>query len=101
MGATPNADPTSGRVYLDKWGLGVVNPMAGMDVGVQGQVQLDSKHGGEYIQLLFPVPVRLTLLTFASVGLGDDVELFADAHLSISMRCFRVRSPFGTFRRSG
>ena len=101
MGATPNADPTSGRVYLDKWGLGVVNPIAGKDVGVQGQVQLDGTHGGEYIQLLFPVPVRLTLLTFASVGLGDDVELFADGAPVDLDALFPGEVDSGHFERSG
>jgi hypothetical protein len=78
VGSTPSADPTSARAYLDKWGLGVLNPSAGTDVGVQGQVQLDGKHGGEYLRLEFPEPMRLTLLTFASVGLSDDFDLLAD-----------------------
>ena len=81
VGLTPSADPTSARAYLDKWGLGVLNPLAGKDVGVQGQVQLDGKHGGEYLRLEFPTAVRLTLLTFASVSPGEDIELLADGVL--------------------
>jgi hypothetical protein len=78
IGSAPSDDPTSARAYLDKWGVGVLNPSAGKDVGLQGQVQLDGKHGGECLRLEFPAPVRLTLLTFASVSFGEDVELLAD-----------------------
>jgi hypothetical protein len=78
VGFAPSSDPSSARAYLDKWGLGVLNPTMGKDAGVQGQVQLDGKHGGEYLRLEFPVAVRLTRLTFASVGLSDDFDLLAD-----------------------
>ena len=78
IGSDPSADVNSARPFLDKWGLGVRNPAAGNDVGVQGQVQLDGKHGGEYLRLEFPVAVRLTYLTFSSVGLYDDFTLLAD-----------------------
>jgi hypothetical protein len=81
VGFTPSADPNSARAYLDKWGLGVLNPKAGKDVGVQGQVILDGTNGGERLRLEFPAPVRLTLLTFAMVGLGDDFDLLADGVL--------------------
>jgi hypothetical protein len=80
VGSAPSADVNSARVYLDKWGLGVLNPGAGKDVGVQGQVQLDGKNGGEYLRLEFPSPIRLTYLTFSSVGLTDDFELLADGN---------------------
>jgi len=78
VGAAPSTDPTSGWAFLDKWGLGVFNRSLAKDVGVQGQVQLDGRHGGEYIRLEFSVPVRITLLTFASVSTGESVELLAD-----------------------
>jgi hypothetical protein len=81
VGSAPSADVNSARAYLDKWGLGVLNPKAGKDVGVQGQVQLDGKNGGEYLRLEFPEPVRLTYLTFSSVGSTDDFELLADGNL--------------------
>ncbi|MFO7907230.1 MAG: PEP-CTERM sorting domain-containing protein [Pirellulaceae bacterium] len=78
IGCTPNADVDSAKAYLDKWGLGVLNPQAGRDTGIQGQVQLNGKNGGEYLRLEFPLPVQLTKLTFASVGLADTVTLLAD-----------------------
>ena len=80
VGSAPSPDASSARAYLDKWGLGVLNPGAGKDVGVQGQVQLDGKCGGEYLRLEFPAPVRLTYLTFSSVGLADDFFLVADGN---------------------
>jgi hypothetical protein len=78
VGNNPNADPTTSHAYLDKWGLGVMNPNAGPDKGIQGQVQLDGKSGGEYLRLQFTVPVQLTFLTFSSVGILDSFELLAD-----------------------
>jgi hypothetical protein len=78
VGSTPSADPQSAQVYLDKWGLGVWNPQVGKDTGVHGQVELDGKNGGEYLRLEFDVPVQLTYLTFASVGLSDKFGLWAD-----------------------
>jgi hypothetical protein len=81
IGSAPSADATTARAYLDKWGLGVLNPAAGKDIGVQGQVQVDGRHGGEYLRLEFEVPVHLTLLTFASVSKGEDVEILADGAL--------------------
>jgi hypothetical protein len=79
MGANPTNDPNSARVYLDKWGLGVLNPkVSNGDRGIQGQIQLDGKNGGEYIRMEFPTAVRLTLLTFASVSKIEDVEILAD-----------------------
>ncbi|MFW6114245.1 MAG: hypothetical protein ACOC7K_00725 [bacterium] len=75
---TPKADVHSANAYLDKWGLGVFNPQAGQDTGIQGQVQLDGKNGGECLRLEFPLPVQLRNLTFASVGLADTVSLLAD-----------------------
>lgn len=78
VGYTPSSDVTSARAYLDKWGLGVLNPKSGKDVGIQNQVQLDGKSGGEYLRLVFEAPVRITLLTFASVGIGEDFDLQAD-----------------------
>ncbi len=77
-GSNPGSSPQAARAYLDRWGLGVLNPMVGNDVGVQGQVQLDGRNGGEYIRLEFPEEVRLTYLTFASVGLTDQFGLLAD-----------------------
>ena len=56
------------RAYLDKWGLGLWNPGVGSDVGVQGQVQLDGKNGGEYLRPEFAVPVQLTYSTFCVGG---------------------------------
>lgn len=82
IGANPTNDPTSARVYLDKWGLGVLNPSVSKgDRGIQGQVQLDGKNGGEYIRLEFPTAVRLTSLTFASVSKIEDVDILADGAL--------------------
>ncbi len=78
VGCTPSWDENSAKAYMDKWGLGVFNSQAGTDKGVQGQVQLDGKNGGEYLRLEFPVAVQLTYLTFASVGLADRFELVAD-----------------------
>jgi len=78
LGHNPSNDPKSARVFLDKWGLGVLNPAAGKDVGIQGQVQLDGRHGGEFIRMEFATAVRITLLTFASVGVGEGFELYAD-----------------------
>jgi hypothetical protein len=78
VGCAPSLDDTSARAYLDKWGLGVLNPQVGLDTGVVGQVQLDGRNGGEYLRLEFSAPVRLTYLTFASVGLTDKFELLAD-----------------------
>jgi hypothetical protein len=78
IGNVPNANPTGPRAYLDKWGLGVLNPSAGSDKGVQGQVQLDGKNGGEFLRLEFAEAVQLTFLTFSSVGLFDSFQLFAD-----------------------
>ena len=80
IGSDPSANPATPHAYLDKWGLGVLNPSAGADKGVQGQVQLDGKNGGEYLRLQFTVPVQLTFLTFSSVGLLDAFELFADGN---------------------
>jgi len=77
-GNAPSADPNSARAYLDKWGIGVLNPAVGTDRGIQGQVQMDGQRGGEYIRLEFAVPVRLTYLTFASVGTIDTFQLTAD-----------------------
>lgn len=78
IGCTPAWDEQSARAYLDKWGLGVFNQQAGADTGVQGQIQLDGKNGGEYLRLEFPVAVQLTHLTFSSVGLADKFGLLAD-----------------------
>ncbi len=78
VGSAPSADASTARPYLDKWGVGVLNPAAGRDVGVQGQVQVDGRHGGEYLRLEFAVPVRLTYLTFSSVGIYDEFALLAD-----------------------
>jgi hypothetical protein len=78
VGNDPSGDAYSASAYLDKWGLGVFNPVAGKDTGVQGQVELDGRNGGEYLRLEFEVPVQLTHLTFASVGLGDKFSLVAD-----------------------
>ena len=71
--------PQDAKAYMAKWGLGVLNPQAGSDKGVTGQVQLDGTNGGEFIQLEFPTEVRLTYLTFASVGIGDKFSLKADS----------------------
>ncbi len=78
IGSVPNVDPSAPHAYLDKWGLGVLNPAAGSDKGIQGQVQLDGKSGGEFLRLEFAEAVQLTFLTFSSVGLFDSFELFAD-----------------------
>ena len=78
IGSDPSADANTARPYLDKWGVGVLNPAAGRDVGVQGQVQVDGRHGGEYLRLEFAAPVRLTYLTFSSVGIYDEFALLAD-----------------------
>jgi hypothetical protein len=78
LGSAPSNDPLTAHAYLDKWGLGVKSPSAGMDLGVQGQVQLDSKSGGEFLRLEFPEEVQLTYVTFASVGLTDQFGLEAD-----------------------
>ncbi len=78
VGCTPNWDPQSAKAYLDHWGLGVFNEQVGLDLGVQGQVQLDGTDGGEYLRLEFQVPVKLTCLIFASVGLTDKFGLVAD-----------------------
>ena len=80
VGSNPNADPTTSHAYLDKWGLGVFNPNAAVNKGVQGQVQLDGSSGGEYLRLQFTVPVQLTFLTFSSVGILDSLELLADGN---------------------
>lgn len=80
-GFAPSSDPSSARAYLDKWGLGVLNPTMGKDAGVLGQVLIDGRHGGEYMRLEFPEAIRLTYLIFASVGLGDDFDLLADGNL--------------------
>jgi hypothetical protein len=78
IGSVPNANPNTPRAYLDKWGLGILNPSAGSDRGVQGQVQLDGKNGGEFLRLEFAEAVQLTFLTFSSVGRLDSFQLFAD-----------------------
>jgi hypothetical protein len=78
VGYAPSSSATTARAYLDKWGLGVLNPKSGRDVGIQNQVQLDGKSGGEYIRLVFQEPVRITLLTFAAVGIGEDFDLLAN-----------------------
>lgn len=78
IGNAPNVDPSAPHAYLDKWGLGVLNPSAGSDTGIQGQVQLDGKNGGEFLRLEFAESVQLSFLTFSSVGLFDSFELFAD-----------------------
>lgn len=78
IGCFPSWDEASARAYLDKWGLGVLNPDAGLDTGLVGQVLLDGQNGGEYLRLEFADPVRLNYLTFASVGLADTFELSAD-----------------------
>ena len=78
IGNTPNVNPSAPHAYLDKWGLGVLNPTAGSDTGIQGQVQLDGKNGGEFLRLEFAEAVQLSFLTFSSVGLFDSFELFAD-----------------------
>lgn len=80
VGCAPSWDDASAKAYLDKWGLAVLNPQAGNDRGVVGQVLLDGRNGGEYLRLEFPAPVRLTYLTFASVGLTDKFELVADGN---------------------
>ena len=74
----PVRTPKVAQAYLDKWGLGLWNPEVSGDVGVHGQVQLDGKNGGEYLRLEFAEPVQLTYLTFASVGLSDRFDLWAD-----------------------
>lgn len=81
VGSAPSGDAGSARAFLDKWGLGVHNPKAGKDTGVQGQVQIDGQNGGEYLRLEFAIPVQLTYLTFASVGLADRFSLAADGQL--------------------
>ncbi|MHB0956930.1 MAG: PEP-CTERM sorting domain-containing protein [Pirellulaceae bacterium] len=78
IGRAPSSDEQSARAYLDKWGLGVLNPRAGRDVGIVGQVQLDGRQEGEFLRLEFPEPAQLTFLTFASVGLADRFDLVAD-----------------------
>jgi len=78
VGRPPDGDPQSAKAYLDKWGLGVLNPQAGRDRGIQGQVQLNGGGGGEFLRLEFPNPVRLNSLTFASVGLADTFTLIGD-----------------------
>jgi hypothetical protein len=78
VGCAPSGDDASAKAYLDKWGLGVLNPQVSLDKSVVGQVELDGRNGGEYIRLEFAAPVRLTYLTFASVGLPDRFELMAD-----------------------
>ena len=69
------------QAYMDKWGLGVLNPIMGKDAGVLGQVLVDGKHGGEYLRLEFPQAFRLTYLIFAQVGINDDFDLLADGNL--------------------
>ncbi len=81
VGSDPSSDASTARAYLDKWGLGVLNPSAGRDVGIQNQVQIDGRHDGEYIRLAFQAPVQITLLTFASVGIGEGFDLLADGVL--------------------
>ena len=78
IGYTPSWDEDSAKAFLDRWGLGVLNPTLGKDTGVQGQVQLDGSSGGEYLRLEFPVAVQITHLTFSSVGLADRFGLMAD-----------------------
>jgi hypothetical protein len=80
VGSAPSADASTARAYLDRWGLGVLNPKAGKDIGVQGQVLLDANSGGEYLRLTFPVPVQLTFLTFSLASLTDKFELVADGN---------------------
>ena len=58
--------------------MGVLNPLDGTDKNFLGQVQLDTKNGGEFIQLEFPEPSKLCYLTFASVGVFDMFTLEAD-----------------------
>ena len=79
-GSDPSANASTPRAYLDKWGLGVLNPNAGNDLGVQGQVLLNATCGGEYLRLTFPAPVQLTFLTFALVGITDRFQLVADGN---------------------
>jgi len=77
VGSEPSDSPNSAYAYLDKWGMGVLNPQVN-DVSVMGQVLLDGNHGGEYLRLEFPEEVQLTYLTFAFVGSVDRFELLAD-----------------------
>lgn len=79
-GNTPNGSPQTAHAYMDKWGLGVLNPAVGSDKGFTGQVEVDAKNGGEFIRLEFPTAVRLTYLTFASVGSTDQFCLEADGN---------------------
>ena len=97
VGADPRPSPTTVRVYLDKWGLGVLNPAAGKDVGIQGQVQVDGKRGGEYIRMEFAVPVRFTLLTFASVSAERTWRSWLTVFPSIGTDYFPAASRFGIF----
>ena len=78
VGDTPGNSPRQAHAYLDKWGLGALNPDAGSDRGITGQVEIDGKNGGEFIRMEFQTAVRLTYLTFASVGTGDNIRLEAD-----------------------
>ncbi|MHB8972477.1 MAG: PEP-CTERM sorting domain-containing protein [Pirellulaceae bacterium] len=80
VGSDPSADTSTPQAYLDKWGMGVLNPVAGNDVGVQGQVLLNATCGGEYLRLKFLAPVQLTYLTFALAGISDKFQLMADGN---------------------
>ncbi len=74
-GTTPGNTPQEAHAYLDKWGLGVLNPQVAFDKSITGQVEMNAKNGGEYIRLEFQTAVRLTSLTFASVGAADNIRM--------------------------
>ena len=43
-GDVPNGAPQDAYAYLDKWGLGVLNPHYGADKNIVGQVEIDTHH---------------------------------------------------------
>jgi len=88
VGADPINDLMTPHAYLDKWGVGILNPAVQKDVGVHNQVQIDGNQGGEFLRLEFAAPVRLTFLTFAAVGLIDRIEVLADGNLVDLSACF-------------